>query len=53
MRRYQKLKSAIEAEYFKDLQTITLIDDDKSSQYQPVMSFADYALRVYPFFGDL
>lgn len=49
MRRYQKLKSAIEAEYFKDLQTITLIDDDKSSQYQPVMSFADYALRVYPF----
>jgi len=49
MDKLKKLKSAVNAEFLRDMQTLTLIDDDKPSEYQPVTSFAEYANRVYPF----
>ena len=49
MNKLKKLKSAVNAEFMKDIQTLTLINTDKTAEYQPVTSFAEYATRVYPF----
>ena len=49
MNKFKKLKSVVNAEFMKDIQTLTLINTDKTAEYQPVTSFAEYATRVYPF----
>ena len=49
MNKLKKLKSAVNAEFMKDIQTLTLINTDNTAEYKPVTSFAEYATRVYPF----